>query len=316
VINQTYSNLEIILVNDGSSDETFNLCNELAKQDNRIIVIHKEKEGSSYARKTGVENATAEFITFVDADDIILPQMYKNMIEAMILEKVDIAQCGVKDGYENGEIKHRRYETYDKSYKTYNKIEGVLKILEDKEWCSYMWNKIYKHSLFDNIIFPNNRGLDDDTTVMHHIFHNAQNSIYFNDEYYCYLQRPTSITRNNSIWSKMKNIKDRCDARYERYLFVLEHPEYLQMQKYCKNIAISVGIAGLRTIINYPDFFPDDYFNKLSHKILSIPFHQKEMTKEYFSVKKRIEYQILRLNPNLYRQVIKLVEFKSVLRLF
>ena len=106
--------------------------------------------------------------------------MYSIMTQDLIESKADIAQCGVCDTYIHTyihtygnesqiEYKHRITDKITSDYQIYNKISGVLKILDDKEWQSYMWNKIYRKKLFDNIQFPKGRGLDEDLSVMHHL---------------------------------------------------------------------------------------------------------------------------------------------------
>lgn len=113
------------------------------------------------------------------------------------------------------EYKHRITDKITSDYQIYNKISGVLKILDDKEWQSYMWNKIYRKKLFDNIQFPKGRGLDEDLSVMHLIFHNASSSIYINSEFYYYLHREGSICSSIDKASQVKKLIDRNAARWE-----------------------------------------------------------------------------------------------------
>ena len=96
IINQTYKNLEIILVDDGATDKSGKLCDELAKLDNRIMVYHKKNGGLSDARNYGVERATGDYIGFVDGDDYIDAEMYEKLYEAIKKENVDVAECNLK----------------------------------------------------------------------------------------------------------------------------------------------------------------------------------------------------------------------------
>ena len=101
ILKQTYTNLEIILVDDGSPDKCGQLCDELAKTDDRIIVFHKENGGLSDARNYGVERANGEYIGFVDSDDYIHECMYKELYEAIKKSGTSIAECGVTRVYKN-----------------------------------------------------------------------------------------------------------------------------------------------------------------------------------------------------------------------
>ena len=101
IINQTYKNLEIILVNDGSTDNSGKLCDELAKRDDRIRVIHKENGGLSDARNTGIEEAEADLIGFIDSDDYIDENMYELLIDNLRETNADLSMCGHYDVYNN-----------------------------------------------------------------------------------------------------------------------------------------------------------------------------------------------------------------------
>ena len=99
IVDQTYQNLQIILVDDGSPDRCGEMCEDWARKDKRIEVIHKKNGGLSDARNVGLAEATGEFITFVDSDDWIEPQMYEIMVTTLIAEDADLVACGIVDSY-------------------------------------------------------------------------------------------------------------------------------------------------------------------------------------------------------------------------
>ena len=99
IVNQTYKNLEIILVDDGATDRSGEICDELAKLDNRIKVYHKKNGGLSDARNYGVERATGSYVGFVDSDDYIDAEMYEKLYEAITKEAADVAECNLKIVY-------------------------------------------------------------------------------------------------------------------------------------------------------------------------------------------------------------------------
>jgi glycosyltransferase involved in cell wall biosynthesis len=198
---QTYKNLEIILIDDGSKDNSGKLCDELAKEDNRIKVIHKENGGLSDARNVGIENATGEYIQFIDSDDFVEKDMIEILHNDICQEKADVSMCSLYL-YKDGE------KTTDASYKReiFNKEQVLKEILLDERVRSYAWNKMFKKSLFESIRFPKGKVFEDIYT-MSPIFQKA-NKIVFNDiPLYYYRQREGSILHNQTNELRLEYIK-------------------------------------------------------------------------------------------------------------
>lgn len=217
VINQTYKNLEIILVDDGSKDNSPQICDEYKRKDNRIKVIHKENGGLSDARNSGMKMATGKYIGFVDSDDYIKEDMYEILYKNMINTKADISICNLLMIKENDKVE----DIEEKQHIVEFGKKEALKLLIENKIRSYAWNKLYKKELFDNIEFPKGKKMED-MAVMHKIFEKAEKVVYTDKIEYYYLQRSDSILGNIDL--KLTN-----DLRYfvtERYKYVLErYPE-------------------------------------------------------------------------------------------
>ena len=297
IVEQTYPNLEIILVDDGSTDNTRMLCDAWQERDSRIRVIHKQNEGSSYARKTGVENATAEYITFVDSDDWIDKNMYSDMMTALLSTNSDIVQCDFCIVHEDGQIEHRVQER-NKTVKTMGRVEGVIMVLEDHKWRTSMFTKIFKKKLFKHIEFPKGRAYGEDM-IVHNLFHYASKTAFLDKEYYFYLYRSDSVSnRQGDIKKAMKNLSDLSDAYYECYSFVNRYSEYHSVLPQVKFMTICLGISLLGNMINYSQYFSDDCFKAKANQMSSIPIFQGYHLLS-FSVK--IQLLVFKLNPKLYR---------------
>ena len=288
IVYQTYTNLEILLIDDGSPDKCGEICDAWQEKDQRIRAIHKQNEGLAYARKTGIENATAEYVTFVDADDWIHVDMYSNMMAALLSTGSDIAQCGVCMVYEDGSIKHRYSNLITGTFEIVGRIEGVLLIIENDKWMSWMWNKIFKKHLFDGINFFKGNSYAEDF-ISHYLFHKANQSVYFSDEYCFYLQRSESITGSTNFFQKSSNItdsphfskqlKNHCDyfeSWFDRFCFVNQHPEYHSKLPHIKMYVLFIGIGLLRNILVFPKYFDVDYFRKNAEKLSSIFITRKD----------------------------------------
>ena len=307
VVNQTYSNLEIILINDGSTDSTGKICDRWQEKDQRIRVIHKQNEGLSYARKTGVENMTAEYVAFVDSDDWIDVDMYTDMMMEMISTNSDIAQCDYCKVFEDGQIKnYYSDESKNGSSEVIGGEEGVLMILDDEKWKSFMWNRIFRKHLFEHIEFPKGK-LYEDVSMMHILFHFASQSVYIHKAYYFYYQRDDSIINTKNLNTVINRQLHYAWATYERYLFVKQHPQYHSALPRVKFLAVNTGIIFLHYLHLYPKYYNDDYFKDISKQICSIPFTREDKLKRSL----KIQLCILRISPKLYK-VIRTLYIKMI----
>ena len=305
IVGQTYTNLEILLIDDGSTDNTGKICDEWQERDPRIRVIHKQNEGTSYARKTGVENASADYVTFVDADDWIDTNMYADMLAALLTTNSDIAHCDFCIVNEDGRTEHRVQER-DATIKTMGRIEGVIMVLEDNYWRTHLGLKIYKKTLFEHIEFPKGRVYGEDM-IIHDLFHLASQSVFLDKEYYYYFVRSGSISRQEDIRKKMKNTSDFSDACYDRYSFVKRHPEYHGALPHIKNLTIFWNVRVLRNMIVYPQLITDKQFDLKAEQLRNIPFNKEDN----LELEDKIDMYMLKISPTLFK-FLKTINKKAI----
>ena len=221
IINQTYKNLEIIIVDDGSPDRCPNICDEYSKKDDRIKVIHQKNMGLSMARNNGIKLATGDYIGFVDSDDFVEPTMYEDLYNAIIKNNAQMSICNFniitnKDKYKKNDYPEN---------KTYNKIEFLKEILLDNNIQSYAWNKLYKKELFDEIRYPVGKKYEDIGTTFYLAEKCDKIQLIGKAEY-------NYINRNDSIVFKFdeQTILDYTEIIMERYDYVYE--KYPSLRKY------------------------------------------------------------------------------------
>lgn len=189
IINQTYKNLEIILVDDGSPDNCSKICDEYARQDSRIKVIHKENGGLSEARNAGMKIATGEYISFIDSDDWIKSEMIEDMYNRMIEDKSDLASSGVLWVDENGvEI---RNATVSENC-VLNTEQALSELINDGKLKQHVWNKLYKTDLIKNIPFDKGK-YHEDVFWSYQVIGKAEKISVEKNSYYYYVQRSESI---------------------------------------------------------------------------------------------------------------------------
>lgn len=173
VINQTYNNLEILLINDGSTDKSIEICNSFAESDNRIIIIDKKNGGQSSARNVGLNHSTGDYITFVDSDDTISTDLfYENLLILKKDNSIDVIQY----------CRHINYGSRSSKLIASNKISIKSKIELFKMWLEFkiiswmVWDKIYKKEIFNNLrfeegmVYEDNYMIADVLSKINHLF--------------------------------------------------------------------------------------------------------------------------------------------------
>lgn len=193
IIGQTYKNLEIIVIDDGSSDGSAAICDEYSYLDTRIVTIHQNNSGLSAARNKGIELAKGEFFIFVDSDDWVHPRMVELLVNNVIENNCKIAIC------ENKRVKDFcEFNLDSNEIEVLDKDEAILRMLGG-EWIS-AWAKIYHRSLFDNVRFPLGR-INEDYAILIYLFEQCEKLVYNRAVLYYYFYRENSIS-NSSLGAR------------------------------------------------------------------------------------------------------------------
>lgn len=213
ILNQTFKDFEMILVDDGSTDNSAKICDDYAELDSRVIVIHKENGGVSSARNLGIEYSTGEFIMFCDSDDYVEKQWVENLY-ASLSDTVIMPVCSACD--ENYQIIHNDEKIY---YNLYN----VWDIIKNK-YLHVPWNKIYNAQIIKthNLRFNENFNYAEDMIFCLNYFEKLQNGkiLIFKEPTYRQCETPNSLSRKKHIdkyWEAINEVYDKIDLLLEKY---------------------------------------------------------------------------------------------------
>ena len=293
IINQTYKNLEIILVDDGSPDNCPKICDDYAKRDSRIKVIHKKNGGLSSARNAGLDIASGNYIGFIDSDDYISPHMYEELYFALINTNSDISMCNfdyIDESYNN------LFFDSPIADEELNKKDIISKLFIDKYWYYVIaCNKLYKKELFTNLRYPI-REIHEDEGIIHHLYLKCNKVTTISSSYYYYVQR------NDSIMGKGKSIKS-----------LIKYQFFAERINLCKCI-VSEDVI-IKAINKFLWSFFDDYYlfqrsnkkNIYIHKakkafenLLPIIFKYKVVSK-----KELFSFFVFYLNSDMYKYLFR-----------
>lgn len=221
IVNQTYKNLQIILVDDGSTDSSGKICDEYAENDNRITVIHQKNAGAGAAKNTGLDYVKGEYLSLIDSDDFIELNMYEKMLSYMLSKKVDVVQCSFNNYFINGKIKrcldNKRFNVYQ-----------FLKEYPYKWQYAIFWNKLFKFELLTDSCFPVRRKIDDEFFT-YKLIANAKSIYNTSEAFYNYRMRRSSVMNENK---QDRLISDRVDCFTERYEFMKGYSKRLSKHYY------------------------------------------------------------------------------------
>ena len=195
VISQSYQNLEIIIIDDGSTDKTSSIIKEFQEKDSRITLINQNNSGVSKARNQGIKMASGKYICFVDSDDWV-EENYCSILHKSLIENdadISIAEAFFED--KNGNLVGKHQISED-SIVIYDKQTALKLLLEDKIIQSHPWAKLYKSELLKNISFPENLEAFEDYFTMFKVFNNSEKVAKINQPIYHYIQFENSLSHN------------------------------------------------------------------------------------------------------------------------
>lgn len=208
IVTQTYTNIEVILVDDGSTDSSGHICDEYAQRDCRITVIHKENGGLSDARNTGIDACSGQFIGFVDSDDYVDPRFIELMLTPLLSGESDISVCQFHQVYVHGQTCQRVEEEGKVSVEYISNMEA-LKLLIQRRWDAVpvsACSKVYDVKLWKEIRFPKGH-LYEDEYVAHLLLHKAKRVALVHERLYYYYKRIDSITVSNYTLRHLDDVR-------------------------------------------------------------------------------------------------------------
>ena len=251
IINQTYQNLEIILVDDGSTDSSPQICNKYADCDNRVKVIHKTNGGLVSARKAGFQKATGDYIGNVDGDDWIEPEMFEKLVDALEKNNADFSQCGYLAELLDGTKKNGKQENICITFTERERkfcVNGFVGTGEKLLFLPQIWIRLVKKNLmiaaYENV--PDCLSTNEDGLCFLYLIFFALKGCAISESYYHYMIRDDSVSNNNSITTiKKYNIMN-------LHIIDIIKKKFCDIDdKYLDNYYLSYGISLL-----------DNYFSK------------------------------------------------------
>lgn len=284
LVNQTYCNIEIILIDDGSTDSSGSLCDKYAEKYTNVFAYHKKNGGLSDARNVGLSKVTGEYVSFVDSDDWISTHMIEKMVNALHKFDAQIACCDyfvVEEDYIDRSVKlsgeiHCR-ETHD----------ALKVLLLNTRVGSFVWNKLFSSRILINEKFPVGRCFED-AFVMHNWFKKAARVAFVEEQLYYYYQRETSISHSCNI----EIIKDEIAAKRQRRKDMKDWGDDLN-ELAMSDMLFSLLISYLKLQDTSEMALQEQYW----HEIRTYPLS----CMKYLRIKSAIDFLILKYFRPLYK---------------
>ena len=222
MIHQKYQNIEIILVNDGSTDGSGAICEEFAQKDPRICVIHQENAGAANAKNSGLNYATGDYITFLDSDDYVEPNWIERMLSVAEEEHADVVECNFDKVFtDHCEVVNH----FSDECKLFTAEEYMAQYLNN--WtCSLFWNKLFARELVDGLRFRKERRCIDDEFFTYKAITPAHTIARIPDVLYHYRQRKSSAV--TSAKNRKQITDDALEILIERYQWIARYFPYLE----------------------------------------------------------------------------------------
>lgn len=203
IVDQTYKNLEIILVDDGTPDRCGAMCDAWAAKDSRIRVIHQANAGSGAARNTALDAATGDLIAFVDSDDYLTPDMFEHLY-GLLAQGADVVECGHTDTFDDNAV----FGCHD-IVRTYTVQEAMAEHISDRMFRQLIWNKLYRREVIGDIRFPVGKKIDDEFFT-YRVLSNAKTLVRSEKVCYAYRQQPGSVMHLSFSLPRLQAVDAKC----------------------------------------------------------------------------------------------------------
>lgn len=298
ICEQTYKNLEIILVDDGSSDGSGELCDLFAQKDKRIKVIHQTNAGQSAARNRGLAIAQGEYLGFVDSDDWIEPDMYDFLYYLLIENGADISICSRY--IEKGGKSVAKYSSGEQFM--FDRVEAVRALAVDKHVRNYMMDKLFRRRLFEGITFPENRVFED-LAICYRVFYRTEKVVLQDTPKYHYV-----IRKGSTMQSKYNPQRE-----YQLFLAVSEQNDFILAEGIWDKTPIFVIQRGLHLIDHIQLVDSSSVTEDIVKKVLLEMHKYDRFHWRQIGVSCAIKRWMVYNNPSLYRNIYRFFRlmFKS-----
>lgn len=282
VVNQSYTNLDILLIDDGSTDGCGNICDNYAAKDDRIRVFHVKNGGLSKARNIGLSKAIGDYIAFVDGDDYVSLKMYERLIDVALENNCDVVECKY---YHNNQV--------PKDMKSVAKVEHGKEVLERQIDSRYLfpnvavWNKIYRAEIVKDLSFPEGK-IHEDYLFQCCVLLRTQTYGFIDEELYCYRIREGSITHQKF------NLRE-----FDKLSIYKERTAYLILQG---ELSLADLAREEEFIILFSLFWKTSINGMKEANSLKKELYERrqEFIKSNISLKRKLVYVLFYINPHLY----------------
>ena len=289
IITNTYKNLEILCIDDGSTDRTSGILDQYASRDSRIRVIHQENRGIGATRNRGIEEASGSWISYVDADDSIVENYFEVLIQGAMKQQTDIHICGFKN-VEEGEERPARAE----GPATCRKVP-VSEFMQNRHFRSYIWGRLYSKDNIGKIRFPEQKGIFEDLLFNYNLWadsvknQKSLNIVYTDITGYYYLQRSNSMVHQANHKNWIINAEYMLQKGLEETNKEVRTFWLIRTIKRCLSARYDANVRG-----------DADAVRKI--QIIMEAAYRKMINERDFRLNKRLFYGAMIRFPQLYRQ--------------
>lgn len=274
IINQSYTDLEIILVDDGSTDGCSEICDSYAEKDNRIKVIHQKNQGLSAARNTGLEHMRGDYLTFVDSDDYLMPSAVERMYTLAKSYEADMVACPFFQLMDDGSFIPFATHARINGTEVFEGADKMASYIRLNKQTNAVWGKLYAKELFQELRFPVGK-IVEDVFVTYQVIHNSKRLVIDKDLQYVYRIRSGSIMTSPSSIKKY----DVLEGRSLEANFISEYyPELARfaISRLC-NEAVLLVFRTATDNFSYPE--GDKYLRSILRKNLKVYLKSKHVRK-------------------------------------